>query len=288
MVGDAPPQLVDRLVLVGVHPGDQLVEQRTGALGAPAQELGGAHHDVCAGQQPLGQVGTGGHPRCQGERGGWQQRTEDRDPAQGQPHLARVRQLQARRHVERLEIEVRLVEAVEEDEAVSTRLDDGRREVRERGEVRRHLHCDRHAHGGAHRPDEVEVALLDVGGGSGRVDGHVVHVQLDGPGARVLEDAGVLHPAASRVAVDAGDDRHGEPLRRLLDEQDVAVEAEVVEVEVGEVVGRLARHPCAGLEPLVERARLRLDLLLEEAGQHHGAHARVVEAQEGVELPGRR
>ena len=45
-------------------------------------------------------------------------RSEDRDPADRQPHLPRLAELESRDDLDRFEVEVRLVEAVEQDEPV--------------------------------------------------------------------------------------------------------------------------------------------------------------------------
>jgi hypothetical protein len=51
-------------------------------------------------------------------------------------------------------------------------------------------------------------------------------------------------------------------------------------VEVGQEVGRLRRQTGAGLQVLVQRPRLLLDVLLEQAWQHHGSGSGIDESQQ--------
>ena len=89
---------------------------------------------------------------------------QDGDPAQRQPQLPRLAQLDAGHDVERLEVEVGLVEAVEQHQPVGAGVDDARREVGHGRVVRAELHRERDVELGAHRGDELEVGGLDVGG----------------------------------------------------------------------------------------------------------------------------
>ena len=64
-----------------------------------------------------------------------------------------------------LQADVRLEEAVEEDEPLRPSRLDPRSEVGERGEVRRELHRDRELDRRADRLDHLDVAPLDLGAG---------------------------------------------------------------------------------------------------------------------------
>ena len=55
---------------------------------------------------------------------------EDREPAQAQQQLARAREVERRDDLELLDVDVGLVEAVEEDEAVGARVLEPPREMR--------------------------------------------------------------------------------------------------------------------------------------------------------------
>ena len=70
---------------------------------------------------------------------GPQLRSQDADPAQRQPQLPRAAQLDAVDHLERLQVQVRLVEAVEQDEPVGAVGDDAGGEIGHRGVVRAEL-----------------------------------------------------------------------------------------------------------------------------------------------------
>ncbi len=105
-------------------------------------------------------------------------------------------QLEPRHDLERLEVEVRLVEAVEQHQAVGAGGDGRRREVRERRVERAELDRQRDRDRRADRGDQLQVGRLDLGRGPARVGGDVVQVQLERVGAGVLDPAGVADPAA--------------------------------------------------------------------------------------------
>ena len=129
---------------------------------------------------------------------GTQLRPQDRDPAHRQAHLPRLAQLEPRHDVQRVEVEVRLVEAIEQHEAVGAALDDCRGEVRERRVVRAELDGQRDRD---RRPRTAAISLqvgrLHLRGRPVRVGSDVVEVQLERIGARVLHQPRVANPAAA-------------------------------------------------------------------------------------------
>jgi hypothetical protein len=80
----------------------------------------------------------------------------------------------------------------------------------------------------------------------------MIDVQLDRVGAGVLHHAGVARPAAFRCAVEAGDDGDGDGLFCALDVPEVAVGAEVVILEIGQIAGGFGRAFGAALEGAIE------------------------------------
>ena len=111
----------------------------------PLAEQGrGEHHGVRAGEQQLDHVVARLDAARRGEADG-DTAAEDRDPAQRQPQLLVARELELGLHRHRLEVDVRLQEAVEEDEAGRAGLGEARRGVREGGVVRPDLDGERDA-----------------------------------------------------------------------------------------------------------------------------------------------
>jgi hypothetical protein len=158
-------------------------------------------------------------------------------------------------------------------------------DVRDRGEERAELDGQRDGHRRADGGDHLQVAVLQLRGRDGRVGGDRVEVQLDGVGARVLQMAGVPHPAARRGAVEAGDhwDR-GRPLG-LLNELEVRRRPGVVVGQVGEVGQRLADVLGGLLQQPVQLDLVVGELLLEQRWQHRGGHAGILEPAQVVGSP---
>ena len=78
-----PSELVDRVVVVALHPGDQLLLDGANVLRAVTEHRRRGHRDVGPDQQRLGDVCSGFHPARGGEAGvPFQNRSEDRDPPQ--------------------------------------------------------------------------------------------------------------------------------------------------------------------------------------------------------------
>ena len=105
-------------------------------------------------------------------------------------------QLDPRHHVHRLQVQVGLVEAVEQDQAGRPGADHPGGETGHGRVVRRQLHRYRQGHAGAHVLHQRQVHLLHLCGGQLRVGGDPVNVELEGVGAGVGEQLGVAGPAA--------------------------------------------------------------------------------------------
>ena len=113
---------------------------------------------------------------------------EHRDPVEAREQLGRARKPEVRLHLERLEIDVGLVAAVEEDEPVHADLLELPRERRDRGEIREDLHRDRDRDERAHGADRVERVGLERRAARPEVRGQVVEVQLEGVRAGLLDE----------------------------------------------------------------------------------------------------
>ncbi len=99
-----------------------------------------------------------------------------------------------------------------------------------------------------HRAHEVDVVLLDLGGRAGRIGRDERCVELDRVRARGGEHAGVLRQVDGAGAVEARDDRDGQPAGGLLEQAQVRGRAGVVVVEVDGV--RAGRQHVGGVRTL--------------------------------------
>ena len=116
---------------------------------------------------------------------------------------------------QRLQVDVGLEEAVEQDQAVGPGAEQPLGHVGQRAEERADLDGQRDRD---RRPDgrhQVEVLVLDLRRGLLGVGGHEVDVQLQGVGAGLLDQLAVADPAAVGGAVEAADDRDRERLLGL-------------------------------------------------------------------------
>ncbi len=114
----------------------------------------------------------------------------------GRRSSSRVESAHAGHDRQRLEVDVGLEEAVEEDEPVRAGDGEPRRKVRERGEERAELDRERDPHLRPHRADDVEDPRLDLVGRPSRVRLDRVDVQLERVGAGLLDQPRVPDPAA--------------------------------------------------------------------------------------------
>ena len=110
--------------------------------------------------------------------------------------------------LEIVQIEVRLVEAVEQHQRVGAGLVEAARDVGGGAEDMAELDRDRDADARLDLPHQVHVLLLHVLAGHVRVGGDVVDVQLQRIGAGFLESARVAVQPPGGDPVEAGDDRN--------------------------------------------------------------------------------
>ena len=185
----------------------------------------------------------------------WMRAVEHRDPAQRHAHGHGRAQQDVRLHFEALQVDVRLVEPVEQHQAVGAGVVEALGHVGEVAEERAELHRHRNGHLGLHRLEDVEVGLLDLGGGQVHVRGDVIDVQLERVGAGLLDRFGVLRPAADGRAVQAGDDGDFHRLLGLGDVLEVFLRAEAEFLRFGEIGERFGEAVGAVLQVLCEFER---------------------------------
>ena len=87
---------------------------------------------------------------------------EDGSPVKPEAQLMWTAEDQVRYHLQLLEVEVGLIEAIEDDDAVGARFGKLAGEVRTRGEVRAKLHRDGNAHVLADGAHQIAVTFLEL------------------------------------------------------------------------------------------------------------------------------
>ena len=267
----------------------ELALERPGLPRTVAQDRGGHHDHVGANGERLHGISSAMDPRgcCQAARR-TQLRPEDRQPPERQAQLRGVGERDPGRHVERVQVNVRLVEAVEQHQAVRPRLHDLTGEVREGRVVGRELDGERDRDRRPDLGDEVDVGLLAPRRPDQRIGCDVVQVELQRVGAGVLHQARVPDPCAARVGVEAGDDRDRDALLGLLDPLEIALPDTLELGDVGEVVERLGELLRALVEGAGQLDLVVEDLLLEQRGQDDGPDARVLELLHERRVAGQR
>ena len=213
---------------------------------------------------------------------------QDRDPPQRQPHLERRAEHQVRHDFEAVEIDVRLVEAVEQHEGVGAGLVEPLGGRRQRAEVRTQLERDGDLHCGLDRLQDVDIQRLDLDAGLLGVGRDVVDVELDAVGAGLLHFLGVLGPPAGRHAVEAGDHGNVHGLLGFADEFQVLVGPVTVLLGLREVRQRLGEALGALFRKVVKLGLVVPDLLLEDGVEHDRGRALVAEARDRVGVGGER
>ena len=95
----------------------ELLLDRAQMADAVAQKDGAKHGDIGSGEEQLGGIGAAMNPTCRGEAR-VEAPVEHGDPAQRKPELAGRAKIQIGNHAQRGEVDIRLVEAIEENEPV--------------------------------------------------------------------------------------------------------------------------------------------------------------------------
>ena len=180
-------------------------------------------YHVCAGEQQLDDVLRRENPAgCpQGHLGAPEQ---DRDPAHLQKCFVGLGGIKGGRQAQGIDIDIGLVEAIEQRDAVGAGLVQFACHVGQRTEERRELHVDGQVDVLPEFVQQVEIATFHVGAVLIHVRRHVVDVEFHGVGTRFADLTGAVDPATQGDAVEAGD--HGNLQRRLecSDLLEVAVE----------------------------------------------------------------
>ena len=143
---------------------------------------------------------------------------EDRKPPEPEVQLPRGREVKRPLDLELLDVDVRLVEAVEQDETVGARTVQLGGEIRKGRVERRELDRHRDPDGLLHFLQQIDRLLLHLVAALPLVGRELVDVQLDRVRARRFHLAGIVEPPAPRRPVQGADDGDAD---RLLDPGDL-------------------------------------------------------------------
>ena len=284
-----PAQRVQRGDAVPLHPVAQPVHQHADVLRPVAQQGRCAHHHVGAGQQVLDHVIAAPHARGGGQRGVPQVPMQQRHPGQAQAHVRRRAQVEVGLRPQRGQVDVGLVEAVEQRQAIGPGLHQLQREVAGAAVKRRELDRHRDAHAGLDRAQHLHAFTVDVRPVLGQVGRNAEYVELDGCRARLLELAGKVGPAGARHAVEAGDDRDAGTLRGAAQGFQPLVEhAALGDGGREEAAAGLGVRAAVGLQQGQFGQLGRDDLLFVDRGHDHGRGARIGELADALDAAGQR
>ena len=250
------------------QPGAELILNAAQSLRPVAQQH--RHHlgDAGSGHQQPHHIAAAMHAAAGGQIEGLAA-VQQGDPAQGQAQVVGGGEQQVGAQHQLFNVDVRLVEAVEQHQAIGARQHQAAGHGAQVGEEGAELHRQGQAHLGAHLAHDLLHLGFDRGAAELGIGGQGIDVQLQGRGAGGLDAAGRLHPAAGVTAVEAGDHRDRQLTAGLLDQAQIGVRPLVHHRPLGQVAEGLAVAllPLAGMP--VQGQLLLLDLLLEQRMQHH-------------------
>lgn len=275
LLAQAALELRDGFVFVLLHPRDEVALNHAELRDAVAQQHGAEHCHVRAGHEHLQHVGGAVDAASGGETGA-EASVQNRYPSQGHPHRHGRAQQNVRLHLERFEVNVRLVKAVEQHEAVRAGGVELARHGGEVGEERAQLDRDGNRDFLFHRLENVQISLLHVSPGQIHVGGDAINIQLQRIGAGLLDLFRIGRPAAGGRAVQAGDDGDAHRFFRLGDVFEIFLRAEVEGFRLREIGQRLGETFRALHHALVQFGPVLAQLLLEQRVKHHGGRAGVL------------
>ncbi len=186
----------------------------------------GTHHlgDAGAGHQQAHHVGAPMHSAGGGQIQGMAA-MEQGDPAHGEPQIVGGGEQQVGPHLQQLDVDLRLVEAVEKGEAIGAGGGQPLGHGGHVGEEGPQLHRQRQLHLSAHLPHDLLHLVFDAGAAAIGISGKRKDVQLDGMGPCGLQLPGKAHPAAGVLAIEAGDHRNRQLAAGLLQVAQVELRA---------------------------------------------------------------
>ena len=183
---------------------------------------------------------------------------ENRQPTQTQQQLLAGGEFKGGDGLKFFDINIRLVKAVEEHQSIDAQIIQLMGKIGQRAVVGGELDGDGNADGLGHSANHFEGAFFELIAGFLRIGGKGVDVQFEGIGTGLLDELGVIGPAADGGAVERADDGNLDRLLDFADLFEVFLRPEAIFIGFGEVGKRLgvavgvhfhvvdARQPLAG------------------------------------------
>ena len=209
---------------------------------------------------------------------------QDGQPADAQQRLFGLRQMQPVDHAQRLQVDVRLIEAVEQGDALRTGELELFDEMRQRGKKRRQLHDDGKAHHAAQLVQQAEIARLHGRARLQHLGCDVIDVELQRIGAGLLQCAPEFHPARQGDAVEARHHRDVQPRFQAVQVFEVALQPALEFAMARQEAVGFGMTEIGVQQEAVEHRVLRLQLLLEQRIHHQRGSAGILQLQRSVEV----
>src|SRR5579863_8974289 len=203
---------------------------------------------------------------------------KNRRPVQTQQQLFGAAEGQVGNHLELLDIEIRLIKAVEKHEAVNSRLIETRAHIRGCTEKRRKFHGEWNANAALQVAHQFNISLLNLAAAHTGVGKNRISIEFNGIGASLFHQLGVLQPTAVRDAVQAGDNRDIHTFLRVADQFEIAVWPEIVRLQVWEEIAGFRKALDATGQVVIHRHAFQFQLFLEERRQDYCADLLVFQA----------
>ena len=269
--------LVDGLVFVFFHPFQKFGLHGRQVADAVPEQCRGHHGHARSGHHRLQHVQAGVH--AAGDRQvGLDLPVKNRHPVEAQQQFVRRAQDEVGNNFQVFQVEVRLIEAVEQNQGIRARLVQALGRVGQRAEVGADFYGHGNADAGFHLRDQVNVHLFHLAAAHFGVGGNEIDIQFQGIGAGFLDLLCVPHPAARGSAVQAADDGDLHGLLGATQVLEIAVGAQVVPRHVGDVRQRFRKAFRSLPQEVIQRVAFHLDLLLEQGGKHDGGGSGVFHA----------
>ena len=218
----------------------------------------------------------------QGQRGA---AVQNGQPADAQQGLFGERQMQSIHHVELVEVDVRLIETIEQGDAVRARELKLFHEMRQRGKERRQLHGDGNADRPAQFGEQTEITRLHRLAGFRHLRRDMVDVEFQRIGAGLLQFTAQFHPAGRGDAVEARHHGNFQAAFELMQMRQVVIEAAAELAMIGQkAVLRFATAKAGMQQKAVHHRVFRLQLLFEQRIHHQCGGAGILQPQRRVEV----
>src|SRR5215510_5892686 len=212
-----------------------------------------------------------------GGKAGLHATVQNSDPGERQAQCLWSAQENIRADLQFVEIDVRLIEAIEQHKSIGASLIKTLRHVRQIAEERTDLHGYGDRYRTLHRFYDVQISLLYVGGGTICVGRDGIDVALDSVRSGLLDFLGILRPSACSRAVQAGDDGNVHSLFGLADVLQVSLGPETILARLRKVGQGFSETLRAGTQVMIELEGFLAQLFFEQGIQDDGGGPSVFE-----------